>query len=363
MSNPTIVSVTPNPNSTDIVLGSSIVVIFSKAIDTDSFNNSTFALTGPNFSSIVGPHQLVEQNPMPAQGKGYILGTFGFSTNTYSNWASFTVYTVGEQVVDSNGDVQTVTQAGTSSPYAPAWLTTTGAATIDNNVPGWEASAHYTFGQYILDPNSNLQKCTISIGGTSGLAAPSWNKTINGITFDGSITWTNYGTFNAIVWLNGGAANSGGTVATFTPSKPLAPGIIYSVLIVGADTTFASTFVQDLSGNPLLNSFQWSFTAGTLNINTPPIQNPIVTQSYIDPNTIIVIPRPPVGVDDPSVSNISVVELIFPAPINPNSFDPTQLLIGVEPIMNDPDVMVPYGATASYIIQGNKLICTITNVS
>lgn len=155
-----------------------------------------------------------------------------------------------------------------------------------------------------------------------------------------------------------------GTVATFTPAKPLVPGTNYTVLVVGADSTLASTFVQDNSGNKLLNSAQWTFKTGTLNLVVPPIQNPIPPpKTYLNPNQIQIVPRPPAGIDDPSVSNISVVELIFPAPINPDSFDPSQLLIGVEPIMNDPDVMVPPGTSASYIIQGNKLIVTVTNVS
>lgn len=348
----------------DVVLGSSIIVVFSEPIDTDSVNNSTFALTGPNFSSIVTTSQLIEANPMPAQGKGYILGTFGFSTVTLFAWAPFHAYNVGHQVFDSNNNVQTVSEAGTSSPYAPSWLTLTGATTVDNNIPTWQALQTLPYSQYILDSNSNLQKVTVTGGGTTGAAAPSWNRTISGTTFDGSIVWTNYGPLSPVVWTNGGPYESGGTVVTFTPAKPLAPGVTYTVLVVGADSTFVSSFVHDLSGNPLLNTNQWSFTTGTLTNATPPIQNPIPPPvTYIRPDQIQVVPRPAPGNDDPSISNISVIELIFPAPIDTNSFDPSQLLIGIEPIMNDPDVMVPPGASASYLIQGNKIICTVTDLS
>jgi len=363
MSNPTILSVVPIANATDVVLGSSIIVVFSEPIDTDSINNATFVLTGPDYSSVISPGQFTEVNPIPSQGRGYILGTFGFSTKTYLVWAPITAYAVGAQVLDSNGSVQTVSEAGISSPYQPAWLTTVGDTTIDNDIPVWQALMLNPFSQFILDSNSNLQKVTTTGGGTTGSAVPLWNKTLSGTTFDGSLVWTNYGPLNPIVWVNGGIANSGGTVVTFTPSRPLAPGIVYTILIVGSDSTLASTFVHDLSGNNLLQSYQWSFTTGTMDVATPPTQNPIPPpKSFINPGQIQVIPRPAPGADDPSISSISVIELIFPAPINPDSFDPTQLLIGIEPIMGDPDVMVPPGASASYIIQGNKLIVTVTGV-
>jgi hypothetical protein len=358
--NPTILSVSPAAGVTDVVLGAPIVITFNKAIDTDSFNNATFVLTGPDLAEIVTVHQIIQQTPVPSYGNRYILGTFGFSTKTYSPWAPGQIYHVGDQVIDINGNAQTVSETGVSAPYAPAWLQTVGAVTTDNNLPAWQALANYPFGQYILDPNGNIQKCTTTVGGTSGTEPPQWNRTTSGITFDGGLTWTNYGPLNPVVWVNNGPAYSGGTVATFVPAKSLIPGETYTVLVVGSDSTVAATFVQDLSGNPLLNSQQWTFTTGTLTGATPPIQNPIPPpKSYLNFNQIQVIPRPPVGVDDPSVSNISQVELIFPAPVDPNSFDPSQLLIGVEPIMNDPDVMV-LNTSASYIIQGNKIIVTIT---
>src|SRR5271157_4033366 len=134
MSNPTITSVSPAPGATDIVLGSSIVVTFSTAIDTDSVNNATFALTGPNLASIVTPAQLVEFEPQPAQTRGYILGLFAFSTKNYQLWQPMNLYHVGDQIADANGNVQTAVETGTSAPYAPAWLTTPGDTTIDNNI-------------------------------------------------------------------------------------------------------------------------------------------------------------------------------------------------------------------------------------
>jgi hypothetical protein len=356
MSNPTVTNVVPAPDARDVVLGESIQVTFSTSIDTDSLNNATFALTGPNLSSIVTPDQLVETNPTPAQGRGFILGTFGFSTRTFQNWAAFTAYHIGDQVVDSNGNAQTASESGTSAPYAPAWQTNQGDATVDNNIPVWQANNTYSFGDYILDPNGNIQKATTA-SAPSGSSIPSFNVTMSGTTADGGVTWTNYGPLDPVVWVNGGPANSGVTIATFLPARTLLPGTVYTVLVVGKDSVLADSFVNDLSGNPMLKSFQWSFTTGTLPDNVPPIQNPIRTpQPFIKPEQIKVIPRATVG------NNIQVIDLIFPAPIDTNSFDPADILIGIESIMNDPDVQIPSGASATYVVQGNKLIVTISGL-
>jgi len=352
-----VTNVSPLPSAIDVVLGTSLLVTFSGPINVDSFNNATFALTGPNLSSIVSPQQLIEFNPQPAQGRGYILGTFSFSTLTYLPWVAGTAYHIGNQIIDSNSNVQTATINGVSCPYAPAWQSTEGDSTIDNNVPIWQALDAYTFGQYILDPNGNLQKATVVVG-PSGATIPTFNATLSGTTPDGGITWTNYGPIvGPIEWTNGGPANSGVTIATFTPAHPLLSGQIYTALVVGADSVLSDQYVEDTSGNPLASSYQWSFTTGTLPLNTPPIQNPIPPpKTFINPNCIQVIPRAAVGND------ITVVDIIFPQPIDTNSFNSQDLLIGIEPILNDPCIMVPPGASASYVVQGNKLIVTVTGV-
>jgi hypothetical protein len=56
----------------------------------------------------------------------------------------------------------------------------------------WQANHAYAIGAQILDSNGNVQQCTAA--GTSGASAPSWNKTIGVHTSDGSVTWTDAGT-------------------------------------------------------------------------------------------------------------------------------------------------------------------------
>ena len=48
-----------------------------------------------------------------------------------------------------------------------------------------------TLGWYVVDSNGNSQKVTTA--GTTGSSTPSWNATTGGTTTDGSVTWTNKG--------------------------------------------------------------------------------------------------------------------------------------------------------------------------
>jgi uncharacterized protein DUF6519/parallel beta helix pectate lyase-like protein len=51
-----------------------------------------------------------------------------------SSWAAGTAYSLGAQILDTNGTVQRVTTAGTSGSAQPAWNTTPGGTTPDNTV-------------------------------------------------------------------------------------------------------------------------------------------------------------------------------------------------------------------------------------
>src|SRR5208337_475090 len=163
MTNLAVSTVSPADGATDVVLGTPVTVTFNGVIDTDSFNNATFVLTGPDLAEIVTVNQIIEQTPTPVYGNRYILGTFGFSTKTFSPWVAGQSYHVGDEVIDNNHNSQTASEAGIAAPYAPAWLTATSAVTTDNNLPIWQAHTYYPFGQYILDSNGNIQKCTTSV--------------------------------------------------------------------------------------------------------------------------------------------------------------------------------------------------------
>lgn len=75
---PTILSVTPTVDETDVILGTSIIVVFSQVMDDTTINDGTFSLTGPGQTMIVTPDQIVAQDPKSTTGREYISGTFTF---------------------------------------------------------------------------------------------------------------------------------------------------------------------------------------------------------------------------------------------------------------------------------------------
>lgn len=81
--------------------------------------------------------------------------------------------------------------AGVTEPSAGGYARVAAAAADWNAAaapPAWVASTAYFQGQEIIDSNGNLQRATT--GGTSGSTAPTWATTVNSTTSDGSVTWT-----------------------------------------------------------------------------------------------------------------------------------------------------------------------------
>jgi len=55
-----------------------------------------------------------------------------------------------------------------------------------------------------------------------------------------------------------------------------------------------------------------------------------------------------------------VITFTFPAPIDPESFNPDDLIASIEPVVGDPSVQVPDSLTVTPHISGNVLTITIT---
>lgn len=94
----------------------------------------------------------------------------------------------GAQRVTANIQVPPGHGAGdnTGPQQASGFITIEGSVTV----PGAWVNAHaYTVGNQILDSNGNVQQCTVA--GTSGGSAPSWSAELGGTTADGS---------GALVW-------------------------------------------------------------------------------------------------------------------------------------------------------------------
>jgi hypothetical protein len=231
MSAPSIISSSPADGTTDIVLGTKIVVGFDQPMDTTTLNSSTFSLTGPGTAEVIAQGGLISEAPKFRSSRYTVPGTFSFATDT-----------------------------------------------------------------------------------------------------------------------------NGNTILTFTPSEPLRPDVVYTVLIVGPGQ-LASTSAKNTDGETLDSNYQWSFTTGDLDISTPPATSPLPLLNIpLDPSQIKIQEKVWAVGNDLSQE----IVITFPAPIDTTSVTPDQILLSLEPILNDPFVPVPSGLTPNVVISGNKITITIS---
>ena len=160
------------------------------------------------------------------------------------------------------------------------------------------------------------------------------------------------------------------TQLTFTPSRPLRPNVLYTILILGSGGALTSAAVADIYEVQMVGSYTWQFTTGELNLVIPPPSAPVPGLApQIDPSTIIVIPR--LGSPNPPNDDARIggdpsqeIDLIFPGSVSLAPYDPTPDILAVstvEAILGDLDVMVPSGLTvtgtwAAYGGQPNRML-------
>ncbi|MGA8533374.1 MAG: hypothetical protein WB615_04645, partial [Candidatus Tumulicola sp.] len=142
-----------------------------------------------------GRDQLPAFWPQPSSNSN-LDQTFG--THGPATWQSVTPYATGQLVIDSNGNFQKVTTAGTSGGTSPVWNATPGQNTTDANVTWlnagsatWAPNTAYAAGQFVFDPLGYVQ--TVQTNGTSGSSQYIWNPVVGQKTVDGTVTWTNAG--------------------------------------------------------------------------------------------------------------------------------------------------------------------------
>jgi len=167
-------------------------------------------------------------------------------------WKPSTVYTLGQEVLDTNFRIQIVIIAGTSGSSTPAWSTIAGAITSDGTVKWfnqglttqvttgvWTRLTHFPVGSTILDSNNNVEVVTTSHGsGNSGGNQPIWNTTVGGTTADSTLIWTNIGPISASALASAGGS-SGIIFDNFVPSTTLA----------GASQIYFSTLSNQACGS------------------------------------------------------------------------------------------------------------------
>jgi hypothetical protein len=156
--------------------------------------------------------------------------------------------------------------------------------------PGaWAATTAYTLGQLVLDTNGNVQKVTTA--GMSGTGAPTWSTTFGATTADGtgSLVWTSQGSLAGFLAVNTTwspvlitvpTGASGGLTINLTNNLSFANGntVPTSIMIVGQ---VGGGLGSSATGTPSpvhgTQSSTWVGTSGAT--NTPPPQGPRV-QSF-----------------------------------------------------------------------------------
>src|SRR5271165_2307668 len=128
------------------------------------------------------------------------------------------------------------------------------------------------------------------------------------------------------------------TQLTFTPSRPLRPNVLYTVLILGNGGALTSAAVADIYGNQMVGSYTWQFTTGELNLVIPPPSAPVPGLApQIDPSTIIVIPRlgspnPPNDDQRVGADPTQEIDLIFPGSVSLVPYDPTPDILNISTV-------------------------------
>jgi len=176
-----------------------------------------------------------------------------YSSNV-TPWQPLTGYSVGQEILDTNFQIQVVETAGTSkSGTAPTWSTTTGGTTTDGTVT-WlnqgllsttittAAFATLTFygpGTVVIDGNGNIELCTGTFG-CIDLTQPTWATAPGAITNATFGTWENLGP-DGIPALSAAGGTSGIIIDnTVPPGTEAGASQIYFSTLTGETAVQAS---------------------------------------------------------------------------------------------------------------------------
>jgi hypothetical protein len=168
-----------------------------------------------------------------------------------TSWKPSTVYSVGQEILDSHFQIQVAVLAfgGPSGATVPDWGTTVGGITPDNEVfwldqgvqsaftpAAWAADTSYGDDATILDSNNNIELVTVA--GTSGDTSPTFSETAGDTTIgDGStgLVWTNVGAI-ATAALPAAGGTSGIVVDNTVETLTGASQVYFSTLSLSDDT-------------------------------------------------------------------------------------------------------------------------------
>lgn len=165
-------------------------------------------------------------------------------------WRPGTIYSVGQEILDTNMSIQVVTSGGFSGATQPTWPSPGFGGSIftfDGSVqwvfkedlgitgaPIWTPLTGEPQGFFIVDPNGNTEVQTTSIFAVTGVLQPVWPLAIGAQTTDATAHWVNAGPVdNFFLPVAGGTSGSivdntvpAGTLggASQVYFSPLSPG-------------------------------------------------------------------------------------------------------------------------------------------
>ncbi|HVY07563.1 MAG TPA: Ig-like domain-containing protein [Burkholderiales bacterium] len=209
---PTISSVYPASNSTNVAPNTSLLATFSEPMKNSTLTTASMKL------SVAATGAAVAGTVFVSDG-----GSFGFLPSRVLTAGTKYTATVTTAVKDL---------AGNAMAANLSWSFTT-AGTLDTTAPRVTGTSPWNAGTGIS---------------TGALISATFSEPMNSAT----LTTSTFKVTNASGGAVAGSVSVAGNVATFTPSAALAGSAQYSASI--------STGAKDAAGNPMAAAYQWSFT-------------------------------------------------------------------------------------------------------
>lgn len=154
-------------------------------------------------------------------------------------------------ILDSNGNLQTLDDGTKTTGAAyPPWNTQFGGKTTDGTATwtnhgqmisatvAYKNSAAYVLGSALIDTNGNIQIVTTAGTTAAGPGMPTWGTGAGTTTADGTLTWTCFDTASICA---GGVPSSGSINVTFSGGPAMGGGPPTTTTIVNTSATPTTT--------------------------------------------------------------------------------------------------------------------------
>lgn len=133
-----------------------------------------------------------------------VVGTYSYQVTVMTSRGTYPDYQpTFETITETGTNAFKCTAAGTSGASEPSWVPGSGSNIQDNtvswvslgSVPNWTANQNVSNAATIVDSNGYLQN--LLQAGISGASEPTWGTNLNDLTNDGSAVWQNAGPYSA----------------------------------------------------------------------------------------------------------------------------------------------------------------------